>query len=514
MKKTPQVFWGEGMFLRPHHFQAAERYREEALQREIQRIQPFSYGLSGVSIAEDQLENFIFEIRDVSLKLKDGTALSSDSTLRLFPRGFKRELDLAGGRMRVFLGVPVMRETSANVFAPGEGPGGQDRRYVVESVEMFDENSGSNSQPLSIKRCNGRLFFGNESREGYECLEVAVVERSAVGRNFPVLAQDFIPSVTEIGASRTLQILCDEIMNRVEGKYRLLMSEFTQGRMNLRSGAAADWQPIIKYKILGSFRFLLQQLTKIPRIHPFAVYAEFCRLAGELSIFDDSRNVIELPVYDHDNLGTCFRRTSEIIEMLLEKLVASRYVKVEFVLDRALVEDDSIYKAVLKPEWLVPETEFFVAVEGREDDILAKDRYKTIKLGSPGDIPTLKRGNLWGLDLDPLKQAPVGLPVFENLHYFKIRKEPPYWPNVVRDRVMALGFQREETLQKSLEKPGGPDSWQPGYYGVNPAFPGEPSRPRMEFGKKETGEIVPIYLKEVMAGKLRFSLYIITKPVS
>ncbi len=76
MKKTPQVLWAEGMFLRPHHLQTAERYREEALAREVARIQPFFYGLASLDVAPDQLENFVFEIRDVSLKLKDGTALS------------------------------------------------------------------------------------------------------------------------------------------------------------------------------------------------------------------------------------------------------------------------------------------------------------------------------------------------------------------------------------------------------------------------------------------------------
>ena len=170
MKKTPQVLWAEGMFLRPHHLQTAERYREEALQREIQRIQPFYFGLQSLDVAPDQLENFVFEIRDVSLKLKDGTALSSDSTLRISPRSFKNELDKASGRMRVFVGVPVMRETAPNTFAPGEGPAGVDRRYVAENAEALDENTGGNPQPVGVRRCNGKLFFGAESQEGYECL--------------------------------------------------------------------------------------------------------------------------------------------------------------------------------------------------------------------------------------------------------------------------------------------------------------------------------------------------------
>ncbi|HRY45065.1 MAG TPA: type VI secretion system baseplate subunit TssK, partial [Thermoanaerobaculia bacterium] len=322
MKKTPQVLWAEGMFLRPHHLQTAERYREEALQREIQRIQPFYFGLQSLDVAPDQLENFVFEIRDVSLKLKDGTALSSDSTLRLSPRSFKNELDKAGGRMRVFVGVPVMRENAPNTFAPGEGPAGVDRRYVAENAEALDENTGSNPQPVGVRRCNGKLFFGAESQEGYECLEVAVVERSGSGRNFPVLSREFIPSLTELGASRTIQALCDGVTNRIEAKHRLLLTDVAQGRLAITSDGTSGWQAIIKLQILGSFLFLFQQLTKIPRIHPFHVYTEFARLAGELSIFDDGKVPVRIPVYDHEKLGPCFHETCRVIEALLEKIVA------------------------------------------------------------------------------------------------------------------------------------------------------------------------------------------------
>ncbi len=451
MKKTPQVLWAEGMFLRPHHLQTAERYREEALQREIQRIQPFFYGLQSLDVAPDQLENFVFEIRDVSLKLKDGTALSSDSTLRLSPRSFKNELDKASGRMRVFVGVPVMRETAPNTFAPGEGPAGVDRRYVAENAEVLDENSGGNPQPVGVRRCNGKLFFGAESQEGYECLEVAVVERSGSGRNFPVLSREFIPSLTELGASKTIQALCDGVTNRIEAKHRLLLTDLAQGRLTVSSEGTSGWQTIIKLQILGSFMFLFQQLTRIPRIHPFHVYTEFARLAGELSIFDDGKIPVKIPVYDHEKLGPCFHETCRVIEALLEKIVASRFVKVDFVLREDLLVAD------LLEEWLASQTEVFLAIEAEMEEKDLRGRIVTMKLGTVRDIPVLRQRRLFGLDLELLKRTPAGLPQREDYFYFKIEKEGPYWTNVVRDRNVALSDALDPKLKFSLyiiTKPG------------------------------------------------------------
>lgn len=451
MKKTPQVLWAEGMFLRPHHLQTAERYREEALQREIQRLQPFYYGLQSLDVAPDQLENFVFEIRDVSLKLKDGTALSSDSTLRLSPRSFKNELDKASGRMRVFVGVPVMRETAPNTFAPGEGPAGVDRRYVAENAEVLDENSGGNPQPVGVRRCNGKLFFGAESQEGYECLEVAVVERSGSGRNFPVLSREFIPSLTELGGSRTIQALCDGVTNRIEAKHRLLLTDVSQGRLTIQSEGTSGWQTIIKLQILGSFLFLFQQLTRIPRIHPFAVYTEFARLAGELSIFDDGKIPVRIPVYDHEKLGPCFHETCRVIEALLEKIVASRFVKVDFVLREDLLVAD------LLEEWLAAQTEVFLAIEAEMEEKDLRGRIVTMKLGTVRDIPILRQRRLFGLDLELLKRTPAGLPQREDFFYFKIEKEGPYWTNVVRDRNVALSDALDPKLKFSLyiiTKPG------------------------------------------------------------
>lgn len=452
MAKTPEVHWSEGMFLRPHHLQLAERHRGEQLRQEVRRLQPFFWGILRVDIATDQLENFTFEVRDAEVKLKDGTALSLASNLTLPPRSFKSELDQAGGRMPVWLGVPSWRELEANAFAPGEKAGGQDRRYSVETLEALDENTGANAQPIDVRRANGRFFFGAESREGYECIPVALVERSGQGKNTPVLSVEFIPPVTELGSWPVLENLCQSVTNRLEAKHRFLAAEIAEGKLTVDSEGTAGWQPILKLQILGSFLYLFQQLTRIPRVHPFTVYTEFCRLVGELSIFAGERQLPRVPLYDHDNLGPCFFEITHIVEMLAEKIVASRYIKVDF----RIREDLQV--AELATEWLAAETEIYLFIESDLEEKDIKSRIEVMKLGTVADIPLLKQRRLFGLDVEMLKRVPSGLPAREDYFYFSIEKDGPYWANVVRDRIIAIAGATDPKMKFSLYivlKPGG-----------------------------------------------------------
>ena len=444
MARSPEVHWSEGMFLRPHHLQASGRYQAERLKQEVRRVQPFFWGVSSIDIAADQLENFTFEVRDIEIKMKDGTSLSLGSNLRLPSRSFKAELDQAGGRMEVFLGVPSWKELEGNAFAPGEKAGGQDRRYSVEPIEVLDENTGANPQLLEARRANGRFFFGKESREGYESIAVALVERSGHGKNLPALSQEFIPSVTEIGAWPVLEKLCQSITNRLEAKHRFLVAEVSEGKLTTQSEGTSGWQPIMKLQILGSFLYLFQQLTRIPRIHPFAVYSEFCRLAGELSMFGDPRKPGRVPLYDHDKLGPCFFELSLVLDGLLERIVASRYIKVDFV-----VREDLLV-AELAPEWLTGENDFYLLLETDYDEKEIQSKIEVMKLGAIQDIPLLKQRRLFGLEIEMMKRVPAGLPAREDYFYFSIEKEGPYWANVLRDRIIAIAGGIDPKMKFSL----------------------------------------------------------------
>ena len=70
------VHWYEGLFVRPHHFQAADRYWSENLQTWGQFDNPYNYGLFGIEFSRDALANHQFEVQRLQARMRDGTLIN------------------------------------------------------------------------------------------------------------------------------------------------------------------------------------------------------------------------------------------------------------------------------------------------------------------------------------------------------------------------------------------------------------------------------------------------------
>ena len=432
MSRFPEVHWSEGMFLRPQHFQTFSRQMGGMVADLWRRTQPFLWGFSELEVAEDALETFSFALRRCEGVLRDGTWVQIPANLRVHPRDLKEALNASDGRLTVYLGVPRLREGEANTVSLTGSQDGQDLRYRVEAAEIADENLGGPPRPVEIRKLNGRLLFGDEPREGYETLPVAVVQRAGYGANAPVLAPDFIPPLLNLSAWPALVKLGESVLHRVDAKHRFLRAEVAEGRIVLDTEGTGGWQPVFKLQIVGSFLHVLRQLTGSPSIHPFHLYLELSRLAGELSIFDEEGGEAGVPLYDHDRLGECFHEIAYTLERLLERILSGRFVRVDFTPER------DILVARLRDEWVARDAAVYLCIESDLSDREILSRIETAKIGASSDLQLLKQRRLFGLDIDLLKRTPGGLPARENLHYFTIAKEGPYWDSVARQREMAI----------------------------------------------------------------------------
>lgn len=63
MRNLP-VNWCEGLFLRPHHFQAADRYWTEALTNSEGWDHAYHYGLRHIRISREAIGNAQVEISE------------------------------------------------------------------------------------------------------------------------------------------------------------------------------------------------------------------------------------------------------------------------------------------------------------------------------------------------------------------------------------------------------------------------------------------------------------------
>src|SRR5262249_15470854 len=121
------VHWHEGMFLRPHHFQAAQRHASGDLHRSARWDLHHCWGLRSIDLDLDALANHRFVVRALQARLRDGTLVSVPEDGTLEALDLKPALG-QGTSVTVSLAVPALHLGRANV-ASGAG---DEARYLVD----------------------------------------------------------------------------------------------------------------------------------------------------------------------------------------------------------------------------------------------------------------------------------------------------------------------------------------------------------------------------------------------
>src|SRR4029079_14395183 len=115
---TPRpVHWHEGMFLRPHHFQAADRFAARVLAQNIGLVRSHGWGLGHCVIDAEALGGFRLVVRGLEARFRDGAAIS------LPAEGPLRDLALNPAfadrtSLDVAIAIPKWRPGQPNLHSP------------------------------------------------------------------------------------------------------------------------------------------------------------------------------------------------------------------------------------------------------------------------------------------------------------------------------------------------------------------------------------------------------------
>ena len=439
-----EINWGEGMFLRPHHLQRAGRFIRASIHRDVSISRPYAWGLQQMSISNAELEGFMFSIRSCDIRLKDGTRLMAPHNCEFEPRDFKKQLDAAGGVLAVYVALPLMMDREPNTLMLSEEAATYHRRYKAFVQEVVDENSGDNAQPLEFRKLSPKIFFGGEDMAGYEFMQIARLERSGFEDNKPVISHGFSPPIVVMEAWPALYDYCKDIYHQLQSKNRSLVSQIVGRKISFGSEGVGGPEAMLKLNITNRYSAWLRQMTSSPYLHPFEVYCALCSLAGDLAIFDDAREVPELPIYDHDDLGKCYLELLRVLERLINNILPTTFIK------RRFEPIENRREVALEDTWLLPEVAFYLGIESdREDDAVDRE-VSFLKMGSVEDLPTLINRRLPGLMLKRIRRTPIGLPDRPNYHYYRMAKDGRFWDSIVSAKILSTYGLSDESLELYL----------------------------------------------------------------
>jgi type VI secretion system protein ImpJ len=350
---APAVHWHEGMFLRPHHLQAAARHAAEQLHTAGRWDQHYSRGLRAFDLDRDALANHRFVVRRLRLRLRDGTLVSLPEEGTLPALDLKPHLDKES-TLTVFLGIPALHVGRANVAGPTTEGG----RYLVDSQELEDENTGLNPQGVPVRRLNLKVLTSAQDQGGYEVLPLARVEKSGGAEAAPQLHLPYVPPLLACDAWLPLQLdVLRAVYDRVGRKIELLADQVVTRGLALGASSPADALTVGQLQVLNEAYALWHVLAFAEGIHPLTAYAELCRLVGQLAVFGQLRRPPELPHYDHDDLGHCFWQVKKHLDALLDDVREPEYKL------RPFEGAGKRMQVTLEPAWLEAAWQMFVGVK-------------------------------------------------------------------------------------------------------------------------------------------------------
>jgi type VI secretion system protein ImpJ len=433
MRNLP-VHWSEGLFLRPHHFQAADRYWTELLQIDQQWDHQYHYGIRRLDLSEEAIANYQFQVNACQARMCDGTLVSIDPGAALDRLDLK-EAFAKESVVRVFLAVPKLKLGGANV-GPANDPGKS--RFVDTRQSLPDESLGGNDQEVQLRSLNVRLLLSTQDLAGYEVLPIAQVQRAGEREAAPVVDANYFPPMLACDAWPPLALgIVRAIYDLIGKKIEVLTEQVTNRGINLAAQEPGDLDRLLMLSELNVAYCTLGVLAFALGVHPLPAYTELCRIVGRLSIFGPERRPPEIPVYDHDDLARIFRYIKERIELLLAAIRDYEYEQ------RFFIGEGGGMRVTLESKWFNAEWQWFVGVARgnlSEKECLALLAPGALdwKLGSARQVDALFEYGAEGLHLTPLPQAPRALPPGRDWIYYEVSRGNAPWKDVLDTQTLAM----------------------------------------------------------------------------
>lgn len=439
---SSSLLWGEGLFLRPHHFQCTERQFQEALRLSEVWATPNHYGLHRLAIDSDALSNWRVSLTSCHIRLTDGTLLRFPEDCHISPVQIpKAAFRNAESRVRVYVGVAELRRGITNT---GSGREELPTRFVVHQEEVEDENRAGNPQEIQFRRLNPQILIGDDAARGFDALPIVQLRLGATAEAPPQIDPDYIPPLLAQEAWAPLAGFIRSVYDRLAATAEQMARQMIDRGVAFASGHKEDLERILQLHAVNTALGGIAPLPFARGIHPFVLYTELCRAVGGLAIFRQERRISELPVYDHDNLALCFNALRRLLEV--EKSAEEAYTRIPFAAQGLQMT------VRMKAEWLAPTWSFYIGVEStlkssRVTELLS-EKELGMKAGSSEEVDNIYRMGRRGVRLIPVGDAPRAFPR-ANWHYFRVDRDEA-WSSVERSLNLGIRFNELKVVKQVM----------------------------------------------------------------
>lgn len=441
MNGNKPIYWYEGLFLRPQHFQQIDAYHAEQLHNATRFFNPFNWGLMALALPQARLNNQIFDLEQCSLVFQDGSVVHVPGNGRIKSRSFEGRWETSGAPLSVYLGLRHNKPGEANAsdkakeavksVDPLSAP-----RYLAlgEDAPTYDMFAPDNKDVIPRLTYNVQVLFGNEAAEAADFDLIKVAELQRFG-NEVKLIEDYIPPFVSVNGSSQLGRILRDVREQLTTRARELALYKQDRGIESAEFNSKDMVYLLALRTLNRYVPQLVQLLDEANATPWQIYSLLRQLTGELSTFSsrydlfgarrDSTTDDSLPAYKHETPGAGFRKIAKIITDLMEEITAGPDYTA------ALLFDGTYFYADVDPRALQGRNRYYLSVKtGLPDDYVVSSVAPLMKIAAREILPLLIARSLPGIRLDYLASPPTVLPRRTNTLYFELDNTQDVWSSI------------------------------------------------------------------------------------
>lgn len=431
MIQSSKLLWGEGLFLRPQHFQRQDAYHEWRLAEVAHALHPYAWGVRRCKVDVDALATGVLRLAELQLIFADGELYSAPQEDEL-PAPVSLESIPAGTSEVVFHAtLPQLRANGSNFSSSASEPDAS-LRFTQHNLTAPDWFTGAAPSELSVLRRCVRVLGDSEPRDHLASIPLCRLRRSATGP-FEIDPR-FMPPALSIGAVPMLHAMLRRLLDALQAKVDALYGfhrEPSRHVIEFRSGDIASFW--LLHTASSAFAALSHHLHH-PALHPERLYERMLELAGALMTFSRSYSLADLPPYRHAAPGPCFAKLDTIIRELLETVISTKYFAI--ALDEV---KPSFHHGRLESDKIGAATTFYIGVQAAlPPSELVEVVPQRFKIGAPDDVEKFVLSAMSGVRLTHAPQVPAAIPVRPGAYYFAVEPRGPLYERMLAAQTITV----------------------------------------------------------------------------
>jgi type VI secretion system protein ImpJ len=431
MNRTSKILWGEGLFLRPQHFQRQDLYHETRLAEFGRSVHPYLWGIRSIKFDTDALAAGILRITELHAIMPDGEMISAPDNDELPDSINLASIESIGNGLNFHIALPYLRDFGPN-FSSQREVSGQVYRYYQHDSTAPDLYTNAIESEISVLKKSVRLLSDKENREQYISIPAARVRANSSGGY--ELDTAFVPPVLTIRSSPSIFLMVRRLMEILQAKAQALYGHHREPSLNIvefRSGDIASFW--LLHTVNAAFASL-QHLFHHSALHPERLFHEMLNLAGQLLTFSKAYTLSDLPIYNHTNPGPEFIKLDQIIRELIETVISSRYFSITLTETKP-----AFYLGRLDSEKVTSGASYYLSVAADMPPAeLVETVPQRIKIGAPDDVDKIVSSAMPGVRVMAVAQVPAPIPVRPGCYYFSIEPNGALYERMIASNAIMI----------------------------------------------------------------------------